>query len=160
MMRHYRLVSSLVLGIGLCISATTQTWGQSLTMPVVAANEPQKLNLSVGKSLVLDLPVAVTRASLANPEIADALVLSPKQLYVTGKSAGVTNLTLWQDNQKIFSIFDVEVAPDLTRLKEQIHQLIQEEKDIRVTATQDRVTLSGKVSNTGNLSQVLAELCS
>ena len=127
MMRHYRLVSSLVLGIGLCISATTQTWGQSLTIPVVAANEPQKLNLSVGKSLVLDLPVAVTRASLANPEIADALVLSPKQLYVTGKSAGVTNLTLWQDNQKIFSIFDVEVAPDLTRLKEQIHQLLQEE---------------------------------
>ena len=156
MMRHYRLVSSLVLGIGLCISVATQTWGQSLTMSVVQANEPQKLNLSVGKSLVLDLPVAVTRASLANPEIADALVLSPKQLYVTGKSAGVTNLTLWQDNQKIFSIFDVEVAPDLTRLKEQIHQLLQEEKDIRVTATQDRVTLSGKVSNTGNLSQVMA----
>ena len=160
MMRHYRLVSSLVLGIGLCISVATQTWGQSLTMPVVAANEPQKLNLSVGKSLVLDLPVAVTRASLANPEIADALVLSPKQLYVTGKSAGVTNLTLWQDNQKIFSIFDVEVAPDLTRLKEQIHQLIQEEKDIRVTATQDRVTLSGKISNTGNLSQVLTRKAS
>jgi len=156
MMRHYRLLSSLVLGIGLCISAATQTWGQSLTMSVVQANEPQKLNLSVGKSLVLDLPVAVTRASLANPEIADALVLSPKQLYVTGKSAGVTNLTLWQDNQKIFSIFDVEVAPDLTRLKEQIHQLLQEEKDVRVTASQDRVTLSGKVSNTGNLSQVLA----
>jgi pilus assembly protein CpaC len=156
MLCHYRLVSSLVLSIGFCIIVATQTWGQGLTVPVVPANEPQKLNLSVGKSLVLDLPVAVTRASLANPEIADALVLSPKQLYVTGKSAGVTNLTLWQDNQNIFSIFDVEVAPDLTRLKEQIHQLLQEEKDIRVTASQDRVTLSGKVSNTGNLAQVLS----
>ena len=156
MVCHYRLVSSLVLSIGFCMSVATQTWGQGLTLPVVSANEPQKLTLSVGKSLVLDLPVAVTRASLANPDIADALVLSPKQLYVTGKSAGVTNLTLWQDNQKIFAIFDVEVAPDLTRLKEQIHQLLQEEKDIRVTASQDRVTLSGKVSNTGNLSQVLS----
>jgi pilus assembly protein CpaC len=156
MVRHYRFVSSLVFSIGFCMSVATQTWGQGLTLPVVSANEPQKLTLSVGKSLVLDLPVAVTRASLANPDIADALVLSPKQLYVTGKSAGVTNLTLWQDNQKIFSIFDVEVAPDLTRLKEQIHQLLQEEKDIRVTASQDRVTLSGKVSNTGNLSQVLS----
>ena len=156
MVCHYRLVLSLVLSIGFCISVATQTWGKGLTLPVVPANEPQKLNLSVGKSLVLDLPVAVTRASLANPEIADALVLSPKQLYVTGKSAGVTNLTLWQDNQNVFSIFDVEVAPDLTSLKEQIHQLLQEEKDIRVTASQDRVTLSGKVSNTGNLSQVLS----
>ena len=153
---HYRLVSSLVFGVGFCITLATQTWGQGLTLPVIAANEPQKLNLSVGKSLVLDLPVAVTRASIANPEIADALVLSPKQLYLTGKSAGVTNLTLWQDNQKIFSIFDVEVAPDLNRLKEQIHQLLPDEKDIRVTASQDRVTLSGKVSTTGNLSQALS----
>jgi pilus assembly protein CpaC len=156
MVRHQRLVSSLVLSVGFCITLATQTWGQGLTLPIVAANEPQKLNLSVGKSLVLDLPVAVTRASLANPEIADALVLSPKQLYVTGKSAGVTNLTLWQDSQKIFAIFDVEVAPDLTRLKEQIHQLLPDEKDIRVTASQDRVTLSGKVSTTGNLSQALS----
>ena len=155
-MVRYRLVSSLFLTIGFCIGVAPQTWGQGLTLPVVSSKEPQKLNLSVGKSLVLDLPVAVTRASLANPEIADALVLSPKQLYVTGKSAGVTNLTLWQDNQKIFSIFDVEVAPDLTRLKEQIHQMLQEEKDIRVTASQDRVILSGKVSSTGNLSQVLS----
>src|SRR5215207_3274776 len=105
MVRH-RLVSSLVVSMGFCVSVAAQSWGQGLTLPVVASNEPQKLNLSVGKSLVLDLPVAVTRASLANPEIADALVLSPKQLYVTGKSAGVTNLTLWQASQKIFAIFD------------------------------------------------------
>jgi pilus assembly protein CpaC len=62
--------------------------------------ESQQVNLVVGKSTVLDLPVAIKRASLADPHIADAIVLSPKQIYVTGKGYGTTNITLWgQDDQ-------------------------------------------------------------
>ena len=48
--------------------------------------EIQKLELTVGKSRVLDLPVAIKRASLANPEVADTVVLSPTQIYLTGKT--------------------------------------------------------------------------
>src|SRR5262245_22680653 len=56
---------------------------------------PQKLNLVVGRSLVIDTPAAVKRVSLANPEIADTVVISPRQIYLTGKAPGTTNLTLW-----------------------------------------------------------------
>ena len=44
----------------------------------------QKLELTSGKSKVLDLPVAIKRASLANPDVADTVVLSPTQIYLTG----------------------------------------------------------------------------
>ena len=59
-----------------------------------ASREAQQLSLVLGKSTVVDVPVPIKRASLADPQIADAIVLSPKQIYVTGKGYGTTNLTL------------------------------------------------------------------
>jgi pilus assembly protein CpaC len=146
----------LMLGLLLASGASTVLYAEDLTPAVQSTNEPRRLSLTVGKSVVVDTAVPITRASLASPDIADALVLSPKQLYVTGKSAGVTSLTLWQDNEKVFAIYDIEVSPDLGRLKEHLHQLLKDEKDIQVTAGQDRVTLSGRVSNAANLAQVLS----
>lgn len=146
----------LMLGLLLASGASAVLYAEDLTPAVQSTNEPRRLSLTVGKSVVVDTAVPITRASLASPDIADALVLSPKQLYVTGKSSGVTSLTLWQDNEKVFAIYDIEVSPDLGRLKEHLHQLLKDEKDIQVTAGQDRVTLSGRVSNAANLAQVLS----
>jgi len=72
-----------------------------------------------------------------------------------GKAPGVTTLMLWQD-RKLLTIYDLEVAYDTSRLKEKLHQVLPEEKDIHVLATHDSVTLSGRVSNTSSLSQTLA----
>jgi len=58
------------------------------TMSAQASKDVQALDLVLGKSTVIDVPVAIKRASLANPAIADAIVLSPKQIYVTGKGFG------------------------------------------------------------------------
>jgi pilus assembly protein CpaC len=121
----------------------------------VENREVQRLDLGVGKSKVLDTPMPIKRASLANPEIADTVVLSPTQIYLTGKTVGVTSLTLWQDNGKMFATFDVVVSPDLTRLKENLYRTLPDEQGIQVTANHEHVTLSGTVSNTMNLTRAL-----
>ena len=84
----------------------------------------QKLELTAGKSRVLDLPVAIKRASLANPEVADTVVLSPTQIYLTGKASGVTNLTLWNESGKMMGMYDVVIMPDFSRLKENLYKSI------------------------------------
>ena len=121
----------------------------------VENREVQRLDLGVGKSKVLDTPMPIKRASLANPEIADTVVLSPTQIYLTGKTVGVTSLTLWQDNGKMFATFDVVVSADLTRLKESLYRTLPEESGIQVTGNHDYVTLAGTVSNTMNLTRAL-----
>jgi pilus assembly protein CpaC len=117
--------------------------------------EVQRLDLGVGKSKVLDTPMPIKRASLASPEIADTVVLSPTQIYLTGKTVGVTSLTLWQDNGKMFAAFDVVVTPDLSRLKENLYRTLPDEQGIQVTANHDSITLAGTVSNTANLTRAL-----
>lgn len=142
---------------GACISVflVGSAWADGLTHPASKANEPQKLQIVHGKSVVIDTPVAIKRASLANPEITDTIVLSPKQLYVTGKHIGTTSLTLW-DNGEVFSIFDLEVIPDLARFNEQLQQLLPQEKNIQVIASNDHIALKGTASTEMSRSQAAA----
>jgi len=115
----------------------------------------KKLSLSVGKSTVVESADAIRRVSVAAPEIADTVVLSARQIYVTGKSSGLTTITLWSDANRVSAVFDVEILPDVTALKEKIHQVFPSEKDIKVLGTHDSITLSGTVSSAGNLNQIV-----
>ena len=117
--------------------------------------ETEKLMLVSGKSIVLRSTEPVSRVSIAAPEVADFLILSANEIYITGKAAGSTNLTLWQ-NKKLVAIYDLEVAYDLSRLKQQMHEILPDEEALQVIGTNDSITLSGKVSNAVNLSQALA----
>jgi Flp pilus assembly secretin CpaC len=123
---------------------------------VSKSREAQQVSLVVGKSTVVDMPVPIKRASLADPKIADAIVLSPKQIYVTGKGYGTTNLTLWGQDGQVLAILDLDVGVDLVRLKQQLAELLPDEANIRLRGTHDHVTLSGTVASESRLSQVLA----
>jgi pilus assembly protein CpaC len=136
-----------------------------LSLPLVAetlvasiiqeTQEPEKLDLVVGKSIVLTSTDPLNRVSVAMPEIADVTVLSKRQIYITPKAAGLTNLILWQKDQ-VMAIYDLEVSYDLPRLKQKMHDVLPTEGDISVIATHHSVTLSGMVSSTENISKALA----
>src|SRR5262245_9135265 len=80
---------------------------------VLETQASQKVNLTVGKSTIINSSKPVKRVSLAAPDVADPVVISPRQVYMTGKAVGITNLTLWGEDDRVFSILDVEVSPDL-----------------------------------------------
>ena len=145
----------MIFGLVLGMASATATYAQDVTASAIE-KDVQRLELTVGKSRVLDIPVAIKRASLANPEVADTVVLSPTQLYVTAKSVGVTNLTLWNENGKMMGMYDVIIAPDLSRLKENLHKALPDEKGILVTASHDHITLSGTASNSNSLTRALS----
>ena len=126
------------------------------TMSAQASKDVQALDLVLGKSTVVNVPVAIKRASLANPAIADAMVLSPKQIYVTGKGFGSTNLTLWGKDDQILAVFDVEVLLDMARLTQQFSLLLPEETNLHLICSNDHLTLSGTISSPAKLSQALA----
>ena len=123
---------------------------------LVRTPEPQQMSLVVGKSTVVDTPVAIKRASLADPQVADAIVLSPRQIYVTGKGYGMTNLTLWGKDDQIIAVFDLDVGVDLARLKKHLAELLPDETNLHFKGTHDHVTISGTVSSEGRMQQVLA----
>ena len=143
-------VLSLVL-LGLVFSAISRA--ADFVPPEI--EKPKKLQVVVGKSIILKSPKPVKRVSIADPEIAAIILLPPNEIYITGKTSGITNLTLWQ-NKKISVIYDLEVDYDISRLKQKLHEILPLEKEIRVIATHNSITLSGRISSAANLSQAMA----
>jgi pilus assembly protein CpaC len=138
----FMLILSPCISVAADISATESVLSSSI-------------QLSSGKSIVLKSNTPIKRVSVANPEVADFILLSPREIYITGKSAGTTNITLWQDN-RVVAVYDLNVGYDISRFKQHLNEVLPNEKDLQVLAANDSITLAGKISNAGNLSQALS----
>lgn len=123
---------------------------------ILSAEAPQAVALTVGKSVVLRSDRDIRRVSLASPEQADILLISPRQIFLTGKAPGSTNLTLWGQSDAIMAVYDLEVAPDVTQLKRLLNSVLPNERGVKVIASGKSVTLSGSVSSATSLSSVLS----
>ena len=63
--------------------------------PVIASLIPvETVSLAVGRSFPIDLAAAVTQVTIANPEIADVVVLSERSVVINAKSPGETDVLL------------------------------------------------------------------
>jgi len=109
------------------------------------ASAPERLHLMVGRSLVISSPARLKRVSVADPEIADAIIVSPNQLLINGKKPGGVSLVLWDELDQS-QTFDLMVDLDILGLAQKIREVFPAEP-ILVEASKDLVMLSGKVSS-------------
>jgi pilus assembly protein CpaC len=103
----------------------------------------QVIRLRVGRSKVLRTPFPIQRVSVADPDVADIVLISNRELYINGNSPGVTNVSLW--GKQRFSSSRISVEPDISILKEKLFKILPKEK-IAVESAGDSVVLSGEVS--------------
>jgi len=103
----------------------------------------QILRLKVGRSRVLRTPFALTRISVADPDIADLILISEREIYINALAPGATNISMWGKSR--FTSATVTVEADLTLLKEKLHQILPKEK-IGAEAAGDAIVLTGEVS--------------
>jgi pilus assembly protein CpaC len=106
---------------------------------------PQTLHLLVGRSLVITSPNRIKRVSLADPTIAEAVVVSPTQVVINGKTPGGVSLILWDESGQNQS-FEVLVDIDVLGLTQKIHEVFPAEP-VQVETSKDVVMLSGRISS-------------
>src|SRR6266852_9594046 len=109
------------------------------------AEAPQGLHLLVGRSIVISSPARIKRVSLADPNIAEAIVISPTQVLVNGKTPGGVSLLLWDEADQS-QAFEVSVDIDVLGFSQKIHEVFPSE-DVRIETSRDVVMLSGKISS-------------
>jgi len=124
---------------------------QQNTQPVPAgvsqeqpSQESAPLRVMVGKSVLINTSERLKRVSVTDPAVADALVVTPTQVMVHGRSPGEVSLLLWDENERSRT-FDLRVDVDVTSAAQEIKSIFPEEK-INVTASRSAVVLSGHVS--------------
>lgn len=102
------------------------------------------LRVMVGKSLLINTTERLKRVSVADPAVADALVVTPTQVLVNGLAPGETSLLIWDELERSRS-FDLRVDVDITAAAEEIRKLFPNEQ-IQVSPSRSAIVLSGHVT--------------
>lgn len=139
----FLLVSVLVCGPVVSTRAQDQSTNASFA---ANAKEAIPVNVLVGQSKVISFDSAIERFSVSNPEVAEAVLVTPSQVVINGKAFGQINLIAWQKNTGRFVVFDVYVRTNLSLIDSQIRALFPKD-DIRLSQANGSVVLSGSVSD-------------
>lgn len=114
-----------------------------------------QINATMGKSTLLKLPSAVTRISVGDKDVADVVLLNPKEVYLLGKKVGTTNIMLWSKSGQS-TVVDVNVGMDIAALQGKLQLLLPGEKNIKVSSAADSLVLTGTVSDAVKVDKAVA----
>ena len=132
-------------------STTNELVGQPVNFSI---NGPaQRLEMVVSTSRILTLEYKIPRLLVNNPEVVRATPISPNQVQLSALHPGVTQLNVWDENKKLYTV-DVVVTPD----GRQLQMLIQSEfpdANVRVRPLANSVYLSGYVPSPGMVQSIV-----
>jgi len=125
--------------------------GQAATAAPTSAQAPQAegsgsapLRVMVGKSLLINTTERLKRVSVTDPTVADAIVVTPTQILIHGRSAGEVSLLIWDELERSRS-FDLRVDVDVSACAEEERRVFPDEQ-INVSPSRSAIVLSGHVS--------------
>jgi pilus assembly protein CpaC len=129
--------------VGLVMSDSRSAGSEpaSVLQEEVAAS--RHIVVTVNKSRTFRLSRPFAQAVVGAPDIADALLMSDRTLYIQGKKIGTTNVSIFDQGMRLVGVVDVEVATDTRNLAEKI-SASTESRGIHVSANNGQVILSGE----------------
>lgn len=84
----------------------------------------------------------------------DVLLLSPREIYLLGKTVGATNIIMLDRNGQC-TLLDVSVGVDTAALAATFKELLPTENSIKVTSAADSLVLQGTVSDAAAADRVI-----
>ena len=127
-----------------------------LTVGPAEASASRKLELTAGRSVIVDLPTDAKEVFVANPKVANAVVRSTRKVFVIGMENGTTSIFILDAAGNQIAALDVTVARDLNLniLRQTLLQTIPNGRfDIRSNG--DSVLLSGTVNSASEAAQAV-----
>ena len=111
----------------------------------VRADGNQTLHVIVGRSVFINTPDRLRRIYVSNPAVIDSMTPSPRDLVITGKTAGTSSVVLW-DELGSSTVITVLVDVDVAGLRESLSQALPIDR-INVEAQEGKLFLSGLVGS-------------
>jgi pilus assembly protein CpaC len=134
------ILSVVCLGILVAARAGGELQGGEAPPP-----PERSIHVYANQSVLLDSPVSIKRVSVARPETADVIVISPTQLLIVGKHSGTTTLVYWS-GEEVPTVVEVVVDLNLDKVRADLSNIAPDET-FEVTASGDSMILTGTVSN-------------
>lgn len=114
----------------------------------------QALNLPTGKSAIIELPVDVRDVLVTNPGVADAMLRSPRRIFILGLKSGTTDAVFFDSAGRRILALDIRVDQDPTAVAQTINRIVPGAR-VQVDSMNDSLILSGQVANLADADKAL-----
>jgi pilus assembly protein CpaC len=145
-------VAALILGArGSAVAQTNRLTSPSIVHNVRASNG--RLEMTVNESRILTLDHKIPQFQVNNPDILTLTALSPTQIQLHAKQAGVTQVNIWDEQEKVYSL-DVIVFGDARELS----VLLESEFpncSLRIKPMSSGVLISGYVDRPDHVTNII-----
>ncbi len=117
-------------------------------------NGPQsrKIDLSLNKATIIELPVEARDVLVSDPDIVDAVVRTSRRTYLLGRKVGQTNAFFFDESGNQILSLEIKVERDLAGLEAMFSRFIPDGR-IKVEAINDNIVLGGLVPSTAAAEQ-------
>lgn len=111
-----------------------------------------ELKAVVGKSQLIKFDEPIKRVSITNPDLADLVIVSPKEMLVNGKTGGETTLIIWGESDDPV-MFNLMIQNDSINFLKEVKKVAPND-DIKINFINSgdqkamKVALSGRISST------------
>ncbi|MBY0296011.1 MAG: type II and III secretion system protein family protein [Methylobacterium sp.] len=155
------LAAGLLLAGGLVGPAPVRAGPGAAVTPApilaVGPNEAEvsrRIDLTQGRSLVIDLPRDAKEVFVANPKVANAVVRSTRKVFVIGVENGATSIFVMDAEGRQIAALDVTVGRDLNVLRQTLATSLPTGRfDVRPAG--ESVLLTGTVNSASEAQQAI-----
>ncbi|MBP2667939.1 MAG: pilus assembly protein CpaC [Deltaproteobacteria bacterium] len=139
------LIAAGAFCLGFLIGSPAFALPESEAAKAEAKTQAKTLSLYANQSILIDSAFDIRRVSIARPETADVMVVSPRQMVIIGKSAGQTTLVYWSQ-EEVPTMIEVVVGVNLDLVREDLAKIAPGE-EFEVTAAGEKLILTGTVGD-------------
>lgn len=133
------LALAIAMGTGAFSSAAVAQDSDRLISP-----SSEMIRLDVNKGMLLRLDAGVTNVFIANPEVADVQIKSPRMLYLYGTGEGETTIYAVNGQDQVVYSATIAVAHNVGQIKALVDTIVPD-SEIEVKTLNGMVFLSGYV---------------
>ncbi len=148
---HRPLAAALVAAL---VTLPAALQGPAKAFELVEPQTEKSVTLVVGTGQLIRVDEEFSSLFVANPEVADVEVKSPRLMYLTGVGVGETTLFAVDENDNVLMSSNIRVTHNIDALEKGIAQLAPGQK-IKATTVDQSLVLTGTVADPDQATNIL-----
>jgi len=155
-MSVFRPFLGAVLASAALLLPAAQAWAQAsntVKVELGGGTVSRRLSVPKGKSAVIDLPVDARDVLVSNPKVADAVLRTPRRIYVLGVGSGQTDAVFFDAAGRQILSLDIRVDQPVSAIEETI-RAVAPGASVKVEAVNDTLVLTGTVADAAESDRV------
>src|SRR6195952_930734 len=117
-----------------------------ITLSTKGGTVTQRVTLSLGKAVIVQLDADARDVLVSSPDIVDAVVRTPRRIFLLALKTGQTNAFFFDGAGHQLASIDIRVEKDVVDLGTIIRNAMPD-SNVKVSAVNDNVVLNGTVTN-------------